>query len=1154
MRKSQLTLFAIIGLVLVLSAALVMYSLYRSPIKVEDVEYAVQEIPTHASPVQIYVQDCIHKIALDGIIRLGERGGYIEPYNPELSRRLIATDPLGKNPTQYDAFSIASGRPYSNIVTGEDSIPYWWHMRDYDKAPYQDGCSLCFATDELIPSLDDISMQLKEYIEREFSGCIDDFRAFEREGMIIHNISSAAATVFITEHDIRVNVNYPIEISKRESVVSIEDFELAIPIEFKRIHRLAAAIAQMQANTSYFEYVMMNTIGSYSGIDASKLPPTADFEEGSRIVKWKISDVEKQLKDLLIMNINTISIANTKDARKIAIPGAGQSSQDIYDLLLWNINVSEPEIYASVQYLGWPMYLDITPNSQGSIEPSVYKQDASPFNIVPASQSNTYEFFYDLSIPILIVLTDPQALWNTGYTFQFAIEANIRDNLNLIQWNRGEGTMGPWDFGGTVASQTMTDVDPGNCTYSDEGIWACDATGQEYLDETECSSRCFTSASSAEPLNLTTSFFCDSAQRISGPIVIKSVDKKTGGPLGGVAISFGCGEHLTCPLGETEHNSVTGESALVTHLPVCEGGGFFRFTKERYANSNRFDYSSRVGIPDFFTIEMEPLRQKKVTMKRLDVGDRAESRKYLYRVVSKILFATDMRLLELVNALPCLKDTDVIYRNLISDPDANPLHQYTYVSELGLPVAEIDRTLSRSYYKGYYKDCLESKEICDISLLNNPAFNSSVNLVLNETGLNVSGNGSYAFIHSDAVLHKLDSCQMIGKILGIQTGLQAGRFGTWIARYAPCRTARIITEGYYLGLIKMNNDIETSTLAQHLALDMESMFRIAYDIENITKVYDSEESASYFTVNYSLNQNGSVFNDIFAMAKHTGGPYFILPDNYSVTYKEGYERIIPDGYTAVISPLEESGIQIAATQIRRYMVDNSILLVGRLGQAEYDRIIEKIDMILNQLSTVPDMTPTAPDSLNGNDSIAHFHDNAYPHLEQQDYSIILERQVESAYDEDIQFSAYVTDPAAENYIDMIPGRYKVTVNFLNQTGKIIPANSSYMPLYSPECCNNISYGKHARLLSVLGCNDQGSQQYPDSDQPLIPLMAGGVMMDNVTGYWNVTEEMLNQDNEIIMFVLQTPDIDNLENLDNFAKIESLSVTYRKYTQPVIKSD
>ena len=76
-RRGQLTIFIIIGIVLLFSAALITFIrqsvvLYKPPVEV------AETVATELQPIQKYVTECLEIVAKEGIRKAGMQGGYID--------------------------------------------------------------------------------------------------------------------------------------------------------------------------------------------------------------------------------------------------------------------------------------------------------------------------------------------------------------------------------------------------------------------------------------------------------------------------------------------------------------------------------------------------------------------------------------------------------------------------------------------------------------------------------------------------------------------------------------------------------------------------------------------------------------------------------------------------------------------------------------------------------------------------------------------------------------------------------------------------------------------------------------------------------------------------------------------------------------------
>ena len=107
-KKGQLTIFIIVGIFLLFSAALIIYirqavTEYKPP-----VEIALEVVPTELQPLQKFVTECIQSTATDAIRTAGMQGGYVDASNIAVNDR---------DPTSGEGVKLSTG--------SELNIPYW---------------------------------------------------------------------------------------------------------------------------------------------------------------------------------------------------------------------------------------------------------------------------------------------------------------------------------------------------------------------------------------------------------------------------------------------------------------------------------------------------------------------------------------------------------------------------------------------------------------------------------------------------------------------------------------------------------------------------------------------------------------------------------------------------------------------------------------------------------------------------------------------------------------------------------------------------------------------------------------------------------------------------------------------------------------------
>ncbi len=191
-KKAQVTLVIIIGIVL-MSAVAVSFSIYSSTKKLS-VERASQ-VPVEAQPVKNYVDTCLKQASSDGINLLGLQGGRI--YLP-------------------DDYAITA---YSNV-------------------------NYAFVEENItLPSTAFMESDLSEYVKNNIDSCIDNFNPFRQQGYDVFAGMPVVSTQ-VLDSAVVVSLTYPIKLSKAESIVTLSDFILTVPVRLGHIHSVVSSILQ----------------------------------------------------------------------------------------------------------------------------------------------------------------------------------------------------------------------------------------------------------------------------------------------------------------------------------------------------------------------------------------------------------------------------------------------------------------------------------------------------------------------------------------------------------------------------------------------------------------------------------------------------------------------------------------------------------------------------------------------------------------------------------------------------------------------------------------------------------------------------------------------------------------------------------------------
>jgi len=402
-KKSQITLYIIIGLLVVIFTGLLVYviKLSHEPAALP----GMQQLPADILAIKNYVDGCVSQTAADGIRLLGKNGGYINPENLNIET----------SPTAYDSDAL---------LYPPDTIPYWNFIDRYNRLR------------SLRPSLhrefdgdNSIEDQIANYVEQNLKNCTGSFEAFSDS----FNISSGtvSAEVSVRDQDVAVTVIYPLGIvaKSNQSATEIKDFSSTVDVHLKQVYDLASSLTAAEQKYHFIESMTMNMVSVYSDISENALPPTSSLKLGRDKVVWARSEVEELLKNDLLGFVQLIQIKNSLNYNPLIISQAEpdyQLKQGLYNSFNYQLeDKNDYNVTAEFFYPQSPIYLSI--NDEEIIMP----RDRIPSNIVTdmlGLQIQDYAFEYDISYPVIVKLRDPKAFSYRGYEFQFSLEANIRDN------------------------------------------------------------------------------------------------------------------------------------------------------------------------------------------------------------------------------------------------------------------------------------------------------------------------------------------------------------------------------------------------------------------------------------------------------------------------------------------------------------------------------------------------------------------------------------------------------------------------------------------------------------------------------------------------------------------------------------------------------
>ncbi len=400
-KKGQITIFIIIGILILVASATYIY--VKTRILEEELPIVipiVEKVPIEVQPIKDFIEACVYQVGTEGLILLGQQGGYMDLAGFSIN----------------DALTFSEG---DNLA-----IPYWWHMSSDDKCT--ENCVFKSGVPPLHrirPTDNSIESNLDRYVNKNLASCTGRFEDFEEQGFsfIMGDITTKST---VTKEDVVITVNWPIEV-KREAKTKIKSFQTRVPVNLDRIYALGAGITDYEAENMFLEKQATDLIAGFSTLQNDRmLPPMggSDFECGSKKI-WLKTETKENLGKVLMSYVPLLQVYG--GLNYVAPSFLDALKQSIYTGMIVPIDpFLSRGLETSFVYLDWPIYLNIAP-SRGEL---IQGGDVSIHLPFLGFCMNSYDFTYDLSYPVLVQIYDPAALNGKGYYFKFAIEENLRNS------------------------------------------------------------------------------------------------------------------------------------------------------------------------------------------------------------------------------------------------------------------------------------------------------------------------------------------------------------------------------------------------------------------------------------------------------------------------------------------------------------------------------------------------------------------------------------------------------------------------------------------------------------------------------------------------------------------------------------------------------
>ncbi len=406
-KKSQITLFILLGLALFAIASLSIY--FSMSTQVVSETQSFRRTPTS---IRDYVEICLDEVSTAAILNLGYQGGYIElPLSMRANR---------------DSFLSFDAREFFGI-------PAWFYRGRFR-----------------IPSLSDMEHEISYITSRDLGLCLDEFTGFVEAYEIIEK-SPLRVTTTISDDSVFIEADYDIDVISRSSgqSQSFDMFTQRHDVQLGKMHELGRRIVYSEAENTNFERAVFDLMAANPEI------PLTHMDFAVRPTTWYVEDIVNEIEQMAFSNLPLIRFKGTnyppfEEAESVYEQFRGFNALDLREG-----RVPQGSPVDSYEYFNFffdpsqvPADYDARPISFTDLNANVLYHPGRSLNVVVrpstagvmrtnrADFANTPipfpiqvgHFSYDVSLMVEINLFDDSAFGGDGYMFRFALPVDIRSN------------------------------------------------------------------------------------------------------------------------------------------------------------------------------------------------------------------------------------------------------------------------------------------------------------------------------------------------------------------------------------------------------------------------------------------------------------------------------------------------------------------------------------------------------------------------------------------------------------------------------------------------------------------------------------------------------------------------------------------------------
>ena len=404
-KRAQVTIFIIIGIILLLSAVFVGYLVYRQA--AVPFEEAII-VPEDVKPVHDFITNCLYETSKRGVALMGQQAGFI--YVPAIiSRTYEASLPLDSK--------------------GVFTVPFWY-----------------FEGEDRIPSIFFMEKELQRYVYEHLDECLGGLESFKGQYDIVEK-DDFLPSVVIAEEQVIVKMKWPLQMSSPGKSTLIEDYIARLDVKLKKAHETASKVMKLENDEMFFEKFTINAMSADPEI------PTDDMRFECKRRQWHIDDVKARLQRILHYNLPLVRVENTqyvpfaaqrkyyerlgsdrdrmwaelsKGAETPAPPKYAPADAIEFFKYRVDAGIAPNDLRAGFDYLPeWGMRLSAAPNSGGWLKSNAGRGDKKMLGFFCINQ---WHFVYDIIYPIRLTVKDDSAFAGEGFIFQMAFPVLVNKN------------------------------------------------------------------------------------------------------------------------------------------------------------------------------------------------------------------------------------------------------------------------------------------------------------------------------------------------------------------------------------------------------------------------------------------------------------------------------------------------------------------------------------------------------------------------------------------------------------------------------------------------------------------------------------------------------------------------------------------------------